>query len=479
MSTPMHNLMAGYQPCPVVFETPRRNSFATRRFKGFFGAIRMLWRMRQDRHKTKAEEAYNEALRQHSIGRFNEAETYYVRCTRLQKDHEPAYINLAALYVERNNADLAIEELQKAVRSRPDHFRVYYNLGLVYDMLGRRADAEEQLNQALALKPDHFWSHTVLGEIAARRDEVDTAIQHYETALGYAKSPVATLLRLAEFHVHKRDYHLAEECLRQALEIESMPEISYNLAWVLAAQERNLEEVEMLFAEAERGRPQFEQALFNLALAQSKLSKNQDAVDNITRYYQSYVKKDHEEMIKYMEYLREVNPRNYPAMLCVAHLHLEKLETERAVEILKLLLKYQPNFTPAVEQLADVYRNMGRYKDAIKTYRELIKYEPNNTVGYLGLAKAYGGVGNYAAAVPVIRRVLELDPNNVQLHYQYGTLMAEQGKLSLAFKHYRTVAGLDPHFPHIQKRLKMLEEEMEEQSAKEESIWPTVSRDEL
>jgi len=464
MSGKMTSLMAGYQPCPVVFDTPKRKSFAIQRFKGFREAIRLLWRARQNRAHLKAEEAYNEAIRFHSIGRFKEAEKFYGVCLKLQTDHEPAYTNLAALYIERNNTDLAIEELCKVIDCRPNFFRGYYNLGLVYQMLGRWKDAVNMLEQAVALNPTHFWSYMTLGEIYASREEYEKAISYYEEALQHTDQNQAVYIRLAEFYVHAHGYEKSEEYLRQALRIKPMPEIYYNLGWVLATQEKEPEEVVAMFSGAEKRKKNFEQALFNLALSQSLLNQNEDSVENMIRYTNRYVKKDDKERIKYLEYLREVNPDNYLAMLTIAELHQEAAQTEKAIEVLKALLAAKPNFTPGVEKLADVYRNMGRYKDSIRTYRALIHYEPKNIKGYLGLIKAYGGVENYGAALPVVKKLLELDPNNTQIHYQYGTLMAQQNKLSLAFKHYRIVASLDPHFPRIQTRLKMLEEEMEDQS---------------
>ena len=477
MSNPIMNLMAGYQPCPVVFETPKRSPFATRRFRGFIGAVKLVWQARKEKKRVRSEAYYNEAIRAHSIGRFTQAEKNYDMCLKLKPDHEPAYNNLAALYVERNNPDLAVEALRNSLRHRPNHFRAYYNLALVLHLIGHWKEAVEMLEKAVALHPDHFWSYIALAEIYARREEYETAIEHYRTSLKHTTQPQPVYVRLAELLVHLRRYEEGEEQLRRALELKPQPEIYYNLGWVLAAQEKDPEEIVTMFDEANKGRPKFEQALFNLALAQSLKGKNELSVENMTAYVQQYVKSKDPE-VKYQEYLREVNPHNYPAMLRVAILYSEANHAEKAVEVLKKLLKYKPNFTAGVEKLAEVYRNMGRYKDAIQTYRELIKYEPDNIRGFIGLTKAYGAVENYAAALPVIRKVLELDPNNTELHYQYATLMAQENKLSLAFKHYRIVANLDPGFPRIQKRLKMLEEEMEEQSEISPPVWPTVERPE-
>jgi len=478
MAGTMHQLMAGYQPCPVTFQTPHRKSFVTRKFKGFLGAVLLLSKSYRERYRVRAEDAYNDAIRAHSIGRFNQAEAAYVRCLELMADHEPARNNLAALYVERNNPDLAVEELMKARLARPDHFRPYYNLGLVYQMVGRWKDAVEMMKQAIVLEPGHFWSHLALGELMADHEAAEEAVDHYRRALEHTDEPHPVYVRLAELYVSLRRFDEAEQCLEKARDLHPLPEIHYNLGWLSAAMGRGSRETVALFAAAERGRPQLEHALFNLALAQSLDGQFEASVESMRRYIREHVKKHGPETVHLYEVLREVNPENFSSMLEIAKLYIQANRTEQAIEVLNRLLELRPEFTEGAVMLAETYRDLGRYKDSIQVYRRLIENEPENVRGYLGLAKSFGAIGNYAAALPVIKKVLDLDPHNADIHYQYATLMAQQGKLTIAYKHYRTVAQLDQDFPHIKKRMRMIEEEMEETGAQEDRIWPLLERGE-
>jgi tetratricopeptide (TPR) repeat protein len=345
-------------------------------------------------------------------------------------------------------------------------------------MVGRWKDAVDMLEQSLVLEPAHFWSHLVLGELLADHDAPQEAVAHYQAALEHTDEPHPVYVRLAELFVSLRRFEEAETCLQQACDIRPLPEIYYNLGWLTAAIGRSPTEVVALFSAAEKARPQFEHALFNLALAQSADGAFEASVTTMGRYIHDFVKKPGPETAQLYELLREVNPDNIASMLEIAKLYTLASRTQQAIDVLKQLLELKPNFTMGAVMLAETYRNMGRYKDSIQAYRQLIQYEPENIRGYLGLAKSFGAIGNFAAALPVIKKVLELDPHNTEIHYQYATLMAQQGKLTTAYKHYRIVSQLDANYPHIKKRMRMLEEELEDASKSAEQIWPVIKRSE-
>ncbi len=461
--------LAPFHQDNVVFDAPDRQSFSIFHFKSFSSAVKMVFHFRKHKEFLAAERAYNEALKTHGIGLFNDAESAYRECLRLQPDHEPARNNLAALYIRQNSHDLAEEELKKAIEIRPKFHRAYYNLGLLFQSMERTDEAVLQFEKALAIKKDHLWSHIALGEIYAEREQYPRAIRHYREGLDHASFPFPVLLRLAQLHFVCDEWEQSEGYLKEALRLKTTPEVQYNLGWLLAVRDQDPQCVS-LFKEAEQTHAGFKDALFNLAVAQSLTGSCAPSVRNMIRYVKTYLENDPSHLVEKLTVLVKVNPRNHQAFLQIATYYLEQSQHQKAIDTLNSAIRIDPRCVPAIQALADSYQALGRYKEAIVAYRRMIKIAPEEVEGYLGLTKAYGAIENYAAAVPVIEKVLELDPNNTEINYQYATLMAQEGEFPLAHKHYRIVASLDPNFPRIQKRLKMLEEELEEDV--EFSPWP-------
>lgn len=472
MNAALRRHLAPFLPMQVVFDTPKRPSFAIHRFKGLTGALKLLWFYRRNPHLIKAEAAYNEAMTAHSIGRFVQAEERYNQCLKLQPDHEPALTNLAALYLERNSDALAVETLKKALTVRPYFYRGYYNLGLVYWETGRTDEALAMLEQGLNYNESHFPSYAVIAEIHVARNDLVRAIACYRKAMTHCPTPHSLYLRLAELHLKSQDLGAAEQYLRNALEIKDLPELHYNLGWLLAQQLRDPELLVECFAKARRAKIDFKEAALNLALCQAAAGQSEQSVASMTRYLSEAGIRQPESVLDHLNFLREIDPSNQAAALKVAELYIESEQVQRAIEVLSELLEKNLALAPAIQMLAELYRNLGRHKDAINTFRRLVEVAPQELAGYMGLARCFGDIENYAAAMPVLKKVLELDPNNAELNYQYATLLAQGGNLSLALKHYKQVANLDPNYPRIQKRLRMLEEELEELDEETPQAWP-------
>jgi len=470
MSLVVQKLLAPYHIGPILIETPERRPFSVYRFKNFWGALRLLWRVFRDKSLAAAEALYNDALKLHSIGRFPEAENAYARCLTIYPQHEPACNNLAALFIQQNSPELAEAQLKRAIDIRPRHFRPYYNLGLLLQFQGRKDAAIAAFEKALARRPRHFWSQVALAELHEEQGRRTQALEHFRQALNYAPNAHAVHLRLAEIHCRAKEYQEAEEHLRAALGIRSSAEIHYNLGWVLAARGADPGEAAEMFRQADRGRANFKEALFNLALTLAWQGKGTAAVAKMTQYVKTHEGKGAsfaQRLIEHLGLLLKVNPKTMPAYLRIAELQLSASRPLEALAILQQALEAEPDNQAVLLQLAHTQQHMGRHKEAIRSYRKLINIAPEEIGGYLGLAKAYSAIENYASALPVVKQALARDPNNAELHYHCATLLAQQGELTGAYQHYKKTATLNPDFPRIQRRLKMLEDELDDGASPE------------
>ena len=456
----------------VLMAAPLREPFSIRRFSGFFDALRLVMVSQKNRREREAERFYNEAIKAHSIGAFQDAEQAYIRCVDLQADHEPAHTNLAALYIRQNSFDLAEAQLKQAIEARPHFPRAYYNLGLLLRFLDRHDEALAALSKAAAMRQDHPWATIALAEIHAQRKSYKEAVDLYRRQVAGPAEKRPIWNRLGQLYLEMGDLAEAENCLRESLKHKEMPDTFYNLAWIRCRQDEGAGEACKLYEEVLQRQSEAPDALFNLALMQSWIGQYAPSVKSMVRYVNTYVAKDFHVMVDHLNKLIAAKDENHEAFLRIAQIYLEQENPKKAVDTLQKLLQSQPNLVPAIQALAHCFEHMGQYKQAIQAFIRLIKAAPRDVEGYLGLAKAYGAVENYPAAVPVLEKALALDDQDAQIHYLYATLMAQMNEPRIAHKHYKRVLTLEPSYPRIEKRLRMLEEELAE--SEDDSPWPTT-----
>ncbi|MGB4812075.1 MAG: M48 family metalloprotease [Methylophilaceae bacterium] len=71
----------------------------------------------------------------------------------------------------------------KAIKLQPDYFKPHVQSGIALFNMGRKSEAEPFLKRANELLPT-APGHTLLGEIAEERGDIDGALQHYSVAAG-------------------------------------------------------------------------------------------------------------------------------------------------------------------------------------------------------------------------------------------------------------------------------------------------------
>jgi type IV pilus assembly protein PilF len=90
---------------------------------------------------------------------------------------------LGAGYYERGQMDVALEELNLAVKIDPTYAQAYNILGLVYATLGEDRKAEQNFAQGLQLAPNDSEIHHNWGWYLCQHGRVREALVEFETAV--------------------------------------------------------------------------------------------------------------------------------------------------------------------------------------------------------------------------------------------------------------------------------------------------------
>jgi tetratricopeptide (TPR) repeat protein len=88
-----------------------------------------------------------------SLGRFDDAERYFVETVRLDPANADMHFNLGYVYDQQRKFLQAISAFKEAVRLKPGIDRAWYGLGMAYAALGRHQEAAQALEEAGKLQP--------------------------------------------------------------------------------------------------------------------------------------------------------------------------------------------------------------------------------------------------------------------------------------------------------------------------------------
>jgi type IV pilus assembly protein PilF len=140
---------------------------------------------------------------------------------------------LAAGYYERGQMDVALEELDGAVKLDPNNARIYNVYGLVYTQLGENAKAEENFRRALALAPADSEIRQNWGWYLCQTGRPRDSVAEFEAAARNPlyKTPWIALINAGKCSAAAGDPVAAQAYYRRALTVSpNNPEAAYNFA---------------------------------------------------------------------------------------------------------------------------------------------------------------------------------------------------------------------------------------------------------
>jgi type IV pilus assembly protein PilF len=142
---------------------------------------------------------------------------------------------LGAGYFERGQMDVALEELNEAVRLDPNNARAWNIYGLVYAVLGENPKAEQSFQRALQLAPQDSDTRHNWGWYLCTHGRASESIAEFEAALRNPlyKTPETALVNAGKCSASLGRIADAETYFRRALQVApSNATAAYNLALI-------------------------------------------------------------------------------------------------------------------------------------------------------------------------------------------------------------------------------------------------------
>lgn len=192
---------------------------------------------------------------------------------------------LAEKQLAIRNYPAALVHLQKVLEVNPKDPEVHYDLSIVYRAKKLYDKALAHLKEAIRLKPNYPEAYNALGSLYIDIKEYDKAIKWLERAATdiYYKTPHYAYFNLGRAYEAKKNYDLAAENYRRAIEIAPRFSRAYFRLGYIAEMRGNLKEARLNYEKALLYNTQNPEVYYNLGRVYLALREYKKAASAFNR----------------------------------------------------------------------------------------------------------------------------------------------------------------------------------------------------
>jgi tetratricopeptide (TPR) repeat protein len=292
------------------------------------------------------------------------------------------------------------------------------------------ADADEQLRQAIGSYPHDGGFENLLGILALREGNPETAEHSFKAAIQDSPRMTAAYLNLGRLDQERaaadpRRLQSALQLYQQVLSYEPLnKEARYQAAYLLMRQGRYRESEAYLERLGKMMKPTT--TTLSVALADhAALGEAEAARRSASALTASadYSAADAEEAM--------------PGLIAGKRFDL-------IVELLECLRKQNRLPNGMLNLLGLAYENVGNLTEARRAYEASFAASDHSTATLVKLAEVARSQHDYLAALGYLAHAKDLEPKNAELKYSFGLGCLDLGLLSEAQKSFKDAVDLDP-----------------------------------
>ncbi len=308
-------------------------------------------------------------------GKYIEAKKILERLVKKKPDSFFGYYYLGRMEELGQEYKLAIKHYRQALKRTKQALQIKLDIVRVLGIMKRYKDAIRECREVVEQYPRHVGARNLLGQLLLAENQVDDAIEQFETIGTLAPNSYDAQLKIALIKLQRRDYESAAVDLN--LIVAAHPELGkarYYLATTLV------------------GLKQINEALEHLKAVQPE---HEFFVESKT--FAAYLLRESERYSEAEAFLEEVadkNPKN--------------------LKILSLLAATQ--------------QDAKNISGAIKTVEKMIAIEPENDRHYFTLGVFYDSANKESRAIEAMEKAIELNRKNVNALNYLAYTLAERGE---------------------------------------------------
>lgn len=182
----------------------------------------------------KSSKLLNDGLRKVAKGEFDAAIIKFSKAIEVQPDTLDGYLYRGTAYIDIDQYQRALDDLNYVVQKDPENHTAYYNRSIVWMALGEKDLALADLNRAIELLPEDAGYYLFRSIVLSDKKEYDLALDDAAKAIEFGESKMGHNNRAVIFE-KKGDTSSAIVEWTKVLEIEPTNVIAYAKRGLLRA----------------------------------------------------------------------------------------------------------------------------------------------------------------------------------------------------------------------------------------------------
>jgi eukaryotic-like serine/threonine-protein kinase len=254
----------------------------------------------------------------------------------------PPHVTLGRIYTESNQAALAAQELQVALKLDPTSAEAYGAQAELFQRQGRNSEVEPALQKAIDLAPDDWRWPNLLGIYFRSIGQFDRAAQQFEKLAGIAPDNAIALNNLGGTYMRLGRLDSAREAFEKSLRVSRRPTTLDSLSAVLLFQGKTSEAIE-ISRQAVEAYPESHRSWGNLAAAYLWSGDKREALANYRKATEAGEK------------MRKTNPNNAQLLADLAGYYAELSDASISVPLLRQAAIRDPKNPNVLFRIGETY----------------------------------------------------------------------------------------------------------------------------
>ena len=347
--------------------------------------------------------------------------------------------NIARLYQQHNNPEIAGEFLLEALRTHPEDIEIKTSLGKHYLQQNQLTQAEMLFKRMVnmdSLLPQPYY---FLAKLEAIKNNKLPAIGLYEKAIAITEGNFReAYLGKGIIEESLNNTESAIQSYQRALATwPEYPEAHYHLGQAYLKNQQPEKAVDA-FQKTLAVRPGFAKAWYGMGIAYNQSGKNDSALVSLQ---------------KALVY----DPELLNARMALGTLHQEEGNYSEAIAHYQQLLKQHPTFSPALLSLGEALRKNDQQKAALQTFERLVALKPTAMEPKEKLAYLYAIQNKTKKAVKLYEELVEAIPYDHKLRFNLAIQYEQQAKYRDAIDQLVKALELKPGFERASKKLENIQ----------------------
>jgi tetratricopeptide (TPR) repeat protein len=370
-----------------------------------------------------------------SMGRLPEAEKARGEALAVLEKLDPkdagAWYGRGLAYLNLDEYDKAIVDLNKAIQLDPKSAPAHNDLGVALDRQGKRDEALAEYRKATELDPEYALAHSNLGGALRRQGKLDEAVAECRKALALDPKHTSAHIGLGAALRDQKKLGEAIAEFRQAIALDPKFATAHSNLGAVLDQQGHLDEAVAECRKAVELDPKYAHAHGNLGSALYDQRKLDEA---IAEYRQAI----------------DLDPKSALPHSDLGNALREQGQLDEAVAACRKAIELDPKFAAPHNNLGNALADQGKRDEAAAEWRKAIELDPKYATPHYNLGLALYEQGKLDEAVAECRKATELDPKSAPAHNGLGNALAKQGKVDEAIVCFKKAIDLDPKsaIPH-------------------------------